>query len=108
MLAAAIDDPAQALLQGTVLLVDAVDAGVALGLLRLAVETVVVRRVLERTEGFLIDMQRAVAEAVFEPVLLGQWRIGGGVDPIVDHAVMIIDRHPNMAGIGRQSGFRTR
>src|SRR5882757_3584600 len=68
MLAAAIDDPAHAFLQGTVLLVDAVDAGVALGLLHLAVETVVVRPVLERTEGFRIDMQWTVAEAALEPV----------------------------------------
>src|SRR5258708_16377196 len=107
MLAAAIDDPAYAFLQGTVLLVDAVDGGVALGLLYLAVETVVVRPVLERTEGFRVDVQRTVAEAAFEPVFRGQRRIGGAVDPVVDHAVMVIDRNPDMAGVGRQSAFRT-
>src|SRR3984893_14823388 len=105
MLAAANDDPAHAFLQGTVLLVDAVDAGVALGLLHRAVETVIVRPVLERTEGFRVDMHRTVAEAAFEPVSRGQWRIGGAVDPVVDHAVMVIDRHPDMAGAGRQSAF---
>src|SRR5205814_199001 len=82
MLAAAIDDRAHAFLQGTVLLVDAVDAGVALGLLHLAVETVIVRPVLQRTEGLLVDMQGTVAEAAFEPVFVAQRRIGGAVDPV--------------------------
>src|SRR6185503_16334359 len=67
MLLRAVDDPAHAFLQGPVLLVDAVDAGVALGALHLAVEPVIVRPVLQRAEGLGIDMQRSVAEAAFEP-----------------------------------------
>ena len=63
-----------AFLQRAVLLVDAVDAGVALGALHLAVEAVIVRPVLLRAERLLVDEIRAVADAVLAPVFLGQRR----------------------------------
>src|SRR5689334_19610143 len=76
MLFRAIDDAAHRLLQGAVLLVDAVDTAVALGTLHLAVEAVIVRPVLLRAERLLIDEIRAVADAVFAPVPLGQRLVG--------------------------------
>ena len=72
-------------LQRPVLLVDAVDAGVALGALHLAVEAVIVRPVLLRAERRLVDEIRAVADAALAPVFLGQRRVGRRVHPVVDH-----------------------
>src|SRR5205085_3216731 len=66
----AVDDRPHAFLQRAVLLVDAVDPGVALGALHFAVEPVIVRPVLFRTERLLIDKIGPVADAVFPPILL--------------------------------------
>src|SRR5690349_20097363 len=68
MLLRAIDDRAHGFLQGAVLLVDAVDAGIALGALHLAVEAVIVGAVLLRAEGLLVDKIGAIADAALGAV----------------------------------------
>src|SRR5688572_26327158 len=100
MLEAPIHDRAHALLHRAVLDVHAVDAGEALGALHTAIQEVVVRAVLARAEGRLIDVERTVAEAALEAILVRQ-RLRGAVLPVVDHRGLVIHRYPDVAGDAR-------
>jgi len=89
-----------ALLDRSVLHVDPVDAGEAFGPLHLAINQVIVLSVGFRAEGRLIDMQRPVAEPAFEAVLVVEWFVGPAIGPVVDLRRLVIDRDPNVSGIG--------
>src|ERR1700682_5578043 len=99
MLLRAVDDRPHALLHRAVLRVDAVDAGESLGLLDLAVDHPVVALVAERTElARLLDVIGAVAVAALHSVILAQPLLAEAVHPVPHHAVMVVDRDPDMPG----------
>src|SRR5216683_400383 len=99
MLLGTVDDRSHALLHSAVLGIDAVDAGEGLGLLDLTVDHPVVALVAERTElARLLDVIGAVAIAAFEPVCVAQPLFAKAVHPVPHHAVLVVDRDPNMPG----------
>src|SRR5215472_1523963 len=100
MLFAAVDDPSHAFLDCAVLHVDPIDPSKALGPLHLAIDQIVVLAVGLGTEGRLIDVKRPIAEPALKPVLFIQGLVGAGVCPVVDHRVLVVDRHPDMPCIG--------
>src|SRR5216683_2883763 len=91
VLARAVDDGPHALLDRAVLGIDAVDTGEGLGLLHAAIQQVVVLPVALRAEGALVDVERAVAEAALEAVLVGQ-ELRRALLPVVDHGGLVIHR----------------
>src|SRR5437667_10338012 len=98
MLLGAVDDRPHALLHRTVLSIDAVDAGKGLVLLDLAVDHPVVALVAEGTElARLLDIVRAVAVAALHPVVVAQPLLAETVHPVPHHAVLIVDRDPDMS-----------
>src|SRR5439155_1784699 len=65
----------------------------------LAVDHPVVALVAERTElARLLDVIGAVAVAALHPVILGQPRFAETVHPVPHHAVLVVDRDPDVAG----------
>ena len=108
MFLAAVDDAAHRFLDRSVLHVDAVDPGKALGPLHRAVDQVVVAAVGLGAERRLVDMHWPVADAAFEAVLVGQRLAGNAIGPVVDHRVFVIDRDPDMPGIDRIAALRAR
>src|SRR5271166_6197656 len=96
MLAGAVGDRALAVLHGGVLLGDALDAGIAPGLLQLAIDQVVVALVAQR-QVILVDLgDHAIALVVAVALGLRQrpLRIPGiGIDP----AIGVGDRHEALA-----------
>src|ERR1700733_9901357 len=84
MLAGAVGDRALAVLHRGVLLRDALDAGVAFGLLQLAVDQIAVRLVAQRNIILVVLRDHAVAAAIELAFALGQRTFGIpgiGVDP---------------------------
>src|SRR6266849_9806297 len=99
MLLGTVDDRSHALLHRAILGIDAVDAGEGLGLLDLTVDHPVVTLVAERTElARLLDVIGAIAVAALHAVVVAQPLFAEAVHPVPHHAVLVVDRDPDMPG----------
>src|SRR5271165_513532 len=99
MLLRAVDDRPHPFLHSAVLGVDAVDAGIGLVLLDLSVDHPIVALVAERAElARLLDIVGAVAIAAFHAVFVAQPLLAIAVHPVPHHAVLVVDRDPDVAG----------
>ena len=105
MLFAAVDDAPHAFLDRAVLHVDPVDRGEALGALHRAIDQVVVLPVRLGAEGRLVDMQRPITEPALEAILVVERLVGAAVGPVVDHRGLVVDRNPDVPGIGEKAAL---
>ena len=97
MLFAAIDDTPHCLLQGSILGVDAIDAGEGFVFLHLTIDEIIVVPVGPRAEGLLVDVCGSVPRPTFETIFLRQRRFAEAVVPVLVHAVFVVLGYPDMA-----------
>src|SRR5438105_9093743 len=98
MLLGAVDDGPHPFLYRAVLRVDAVDAGEGLVFLDLAIDHPIVAFVAERAElARLFDVIGTVAVAALHAVFVAEPVCAEAVHPVPHHAVLVVDRHPDMA-----------